>query len=488
MPLFGACGIEQEGLLEPNGGLGGAAGGGGTNVGGGTCFPGAKVCPDGSGNVICSDANTPDKGCKADPACNPCITPHATAKCSAAGACEIDGCDSGWDDCNGSAADGCETNLSGDANHCGSCLNDCFAQPGGWICTSGSCEINQCCPGGEPACATKSDCDGDKSTCEADIATDANNCGSCGNVCKLAHATAGCAAQKCTIESCDSGWKDCDKLPDNGCEKEVLTDPNNCGDCGNVCNSVNGAATCKNGSCGIQCQPGWGDCSSASPGCETNLTNTTDHCNACQQKCELAFATGEFCANGKCGLNGCEAGHGNCDNAAANGCEINTNNDPAHCGGCGKGCTAPQNGKAACSNGSCDFSCVSGYHRCGSICASNTDASKCGQNCVACPDPGANGNPVCASGQCGVTCNNGFNSCGSTTTCYNLSNDSQHCGGCNPCTGGRTCQSSQCKCPAGKFDCGAAGCQNCCPPEVGCGSSDKCCPGTFNCIHKNSTC
>lgn len=489
LPLFGACGLEQEGLLDPDGGLGGATGSGGSKPGVGTCFPGAKVCPDGSGDVICVEANTPDKGCQKDPACSPCITPHATAKCSADGACEIDTCDAGYQDCNNSAADGCEINTSGDANHCGNCTTDCFAAPGGWICTNGTCEINQCCPGGEPACSTKRDCDGDKTTCEVDIASDPNHCGACGNACNLPHATAGCENQKCTIVTCDPGWKDCDSLPANGCEKDVQTDPLNCGDCNNKCSSVNGAATCQNGSCGIKCQPGWGNCDPNAPGCETDLANTTAHCGGCGQKCELPFATGESCANSKCNLAGCDPGRANCDGAPANGCEINTSTDTAHCGGCSKPCPAPPNGKAVCNNGSCDFSCLNGYHRCGSVCAANNDINNCGQSCAQCPDPGANGNPVCTSGQCGVTCSSGYASCGSATTCYNLANDAQHCGSCpNACTGGRTCQASQCKCPSGKFDCGTAGCQTCCPPEVGCGSSDKCCPGSFKCIHKNSTC
>jgi hypothetical protein len=62
-----------------------------------------------------------------------CGTANGTPKCTA-GVCSIT-CSSGYDDCNGKNADGCEVNLKTDAHNCGSCGHDC----GGGSCSNGYC-------------------------------------------------------------------------------------------------------------------------------------------------------------------------------------------------------------------------------------------------------------------------------------------------------------------------------------------------------------
>ena len=62
-----------------------------------------------------------------------CGTAHGTPKCTA-GVCSIT-CSSGYDDCNGTNADGCEVNLKTDARNCGRCGHDC----GGGTCSNGYC-------------------------------------------------------------------------------------------------------------------------------------------------------------------------------------------------------------------------------------------------------------------------------------------------------------------------------------------------------------
>jgi hypothetical protein len=52
-------------------------------------------------------------------------------------------------------------------------------------------------------------------------------------------------------------FDDCDKITTNGCEVNTMTDPNNCGGCGQVATLPNANATCSNGQAAINnCLPG----------------------------------------------------------------------------------------------------------------------------------------------------------------------------------------------------------------------------------------
>jgi hypothetical protein len=52
------------------------------------------------------------------------------------GQCVITQCAPGFADCNGNPADGCEANLNSDRNNCGACGNHCLS---GQICDTGVC-------------------------------------------------------------------------------------------------------------------------------------------------------------------------------------------------------------------------------------------------------------------------------------------------------------------------------------------------------------
>ena len=91
-------------------------------------------------------------------------------------------------------------------------------------------------------------CDGNASNgCEKPLTADTSNCGTCGTVCGTANGTASCSGGGCSI-TCGAGYLNCDTVNSNGCEINKLTDPNNCGSCGNVC--ANG---CTNGVCNTPC-------------------------------------------------------------------------------------------------------------------------------------------------------------------------------------------------------------------------------------------
>ena len=100
-------------------------------------------------------------------------------------------CSTGRGDCNDSAADGCETDLTSSKDHCGAC--------------------DAACPGASGANVT-------------------------------------CQAGKC-VNTCFLGTGDCDKDPKNGCETNINEDPKNCGTCGApACtDGPNGTAACDGG-------------------------------------------------------------------------------------------------------------------------------------------------------------------------------------------------------------------------------------------------
>jgi len=91
------------------------------------------------------------------------------------------------------------------------------------------------------------DCDGDGNNgCEVNVRTDPNHCGDCGRKCPLiSHAERGCG-DVCTIWRCASGFRDCDARVDDGCEVDVLNDHRNCGHCGRACT---GRQKCRRGVC-----------------------------------------------------------------------------------------------------------------------------------------------------------------------------------------------------------------------------------------------
>jgi hypothetical protein len=91
--------------------------------------------------------------------------------------CGIDSCTAPWADCDGDAANGCETNTATSAQNCGGCNAQCNSQNGTATCAAAACGI-VCNPG-------YADCDGELSNgCEIAMQTDVSNCGTCvGNVC-----------------------------------------------------------------------------------------------------------------------------------------------------------------------------------------------------------------------------------------------------------------------------------------------------------------
>ena len=264
-----------------------------------------------------------------------CALAHATSACGAGGACTIARCDTGWGDCDGNAANGCETDLQTSVNNCNTCGNVCPTAGGTAACRAGACVITSCPTGRE-------ECDGNMATlCETDLRSNLSNCGACGRACPARpNSTPYCADSRCGA-TCASNFADCDGAETTGCETDVRTTLAHCGGCGRACNPAGGVGACAGGACSVaRCNPGLGDCDlSASTGCETDVTTSNAHCGACNQPCNPANGVGA-CSGGVCRLTQCTGAYGNCDGVASNGCEVDMSTSSAHCGACGLACAA----------------------------------------------------------------------------------------------------------------------------------------------------
>jgi hypothetical protein len=262
------------------------------------------------------------------------------------GICSIGSCNVGFDNCDGSTGNGCETDLAVDVNHCGACGQKCSAQTNSDAkCIDGFCGTGTCNPG-------YADCDPNVLGCEVNLSTDVNNCGVCGNPCPpVLNGTPKCELFACGIGSCNPGKKHCTGGEENGCETDIFSDLNNCGDCNVVCPPVaNGTVKCTEGKCAVgTCKENFYDCDQLlETGCETDVTKSKQHCGFCDNPCpDPPNAVGK-CDGGSCGIASCAPGFDNCDGKDANGCERPTGADPENCGGCGVIC-----GSGICDGGQC---------------------------------------------------------------------------------------------------------------------------------------
>jgi len=350
----------------------------------------------------------------------------------------------------------------------GACGGECHT--GDKQCKTGG-QVPQTCTGGSwvdgTACAVK--CDTTSGKCLAASCVDLSlngdetdtdcggSCGGCdiGRVCKgdadcIAPASARCIGGKCAAASCSDGVKngsETDKDCGGSCAQrcavnQSCTQNSDCllpdsGHCTNtkcvayscVDNIKNGNETDKDcgGSCAADCAVGLGcgmdnDCASgaclstACVACKplTKICNgsSTQTCSGAGTwdaavACTVSNGTANCSGQGVCGIQGCNAGFGNCDSSVGTGCETNLSGDAANCGTtcANKVACSSTNATPSCSSGVCKPSCSPGYGDCNAGSANDgcerqlNVVASCGTSCstiTTCSAPAK----MCSAGMC----------------------------------------------------------------------------------------
>jgi len=326
------------------------------------CTPAMDVCAVGqycdAGAFTCMPGCRNDTDCAGTPATPRCnVAAHRCVECVADTHCPT------GQRCMNFMCAQCTTNA------------DC---PSGEVCVNRMCRRG-CDPAAPRCMANEMCCPEMGANLCIDTQSNPSHCGACGTQCRLANATAACAAGRCTVGMCNAGSGNCDMSDDNGCETELQTSPTHCGACGNACPMgqvcTAGMCACPAGQtlCAGRCvstqtdNAHCGACNNACPAgqscmagacvCPMGLTfcamrcvdTQTDlmHCGMCGRACSGVNGT-PSCVGGACGI-ACNTGFGNCNMDASDGCEVNLNTSDLHCGACGNACPMG----AACVNGLC---------------------------------------------------------------------------------------------------------------------------------------
>jgi hypothetical protein len=360
-------------------------------------------------------------------------------------------------------------------NNCGKCGIRCNESDRGQAtCNAGSC--GTVCNDGYHECAEK---------CVSNTSPD-----SCGDSCKPCevspNSTPSCDGSKCGF-NCKKGYLFCN----DDC---VPSDEKNCGGCGHDCTglkNVSGAVSCKEGVCSIppsSCEPGFADCNKKpDDGCETKLSSE-DNCGSCGTKCAVSAPVCSPKVGSTAAKPTFECGTGCTSADAPNLCEkscVNTKNNASHCGKCNNACDSVEFGQPACANSKCTTKCNSGYHLCDGACVSNKSTNTCGtQECsTPCPKP-ENAKATCDGTKCDFSCNSSsYIKC--SNGCF-PKDDDKHCGTCEKdctkndqiCDGAGNCadclNDSDCTSSGARY-CVEKSCKACNPNKTNtCGVCKKC--------------
>ncbi len=211
--------------------------------------------------------------------------------CSCSGKCSNDtNCAKGQACCNGACLE-----VASDIHNCGQCGTVCATANAAATCELGLCHLT--CASGFADC-NASATDG----CETKLSNSPTSCGQCGNSCAGPHSAGLCLNGTCAAGACEAGFKDCNGIKSDGCETAVSSSATDCGDCGHACMPSHSSGMCMSGTCRLgTCASGFGDCNgSAGDGCESDLSSDAQHCGDCATQCD----PGLRCINRQCSAGG----------------------------------------------------------------------------------------------------------------------------------------------------------------------------------------
>lgn len=136
------------------------------------CAERYKVC-----DSECVSVLSPRYGCNRV-GCDPCTLPDATSACSAEGECIVAACAERRGNCDRDPSNGCEANLNEDVDNCGECGAGCEPLPRAEVtCGGANCVVRQCDRGW-------GNCDGNqRNGCETELSVSAQHCGRCDDAC-----------------------------------------------------------------------------------------------------------------------------------------------------------------------------------------------------------------------------------------------------------------------------------------------------------------
>ncbi len=325
------------------------------------------------------------------------------------------------------------------------------------------------CPGTEPDAPPPF-------KCEHNLLTDSMNCGECGHACPYLpeFGTFGHCSNGVCEPQCEGHRRDCNGLPDDGCEVWIGLDPKNCGACGNACPD---GVRCNDGVCG--CPAGQTECRGRFGAFCADLSSDDGNCGACGNFCmdpedadppppNMRYG----CAKGKCEQLVCIGSWRNCNGDLEDGCEVDIEAeiapgllDPNNCGACGVSCGPGEECRRD-ATGVVMCGCKGGQTWCGApgnySCVDTSNNPKhCGLCNHACPFVDLRQRhqvATCIKGICGTECEPGWGDCNDNPAdgCEtNLSFDGANCGACgNRCSSGlgQPCVDGRCltvECDAG---------------------------------------